>query len=98
MTTELPKPSDEAKSGGTVASSDLLCAAMIMQGLLASGDYTHKVRDDGEDEPEVRTWDRGSEWKEDGADRRCPSHAACDAAGLLEELKARLKRDEDESA
>lgn len=91
MTTESPKPSDEAKSGGTFSSSDLLCAAMIMQGLLASGHYTHKVRDDGEDEPEVRRWDRGEEWKEDGAASRYASHAAADASWLLEELKERLK-------
>jgi hypothetical protein len=89
---------DQSKTegGGAVASSDLLCSAMIMQGLLASGDYTHKVRDDGEDEPEVRTWDRGKEWKEDGADRRYASHAAGDAAWLLEELKERLKPSEDD--
>lgn len=76
-----------------VASSDLLCAAIIMQGLLASGHYTHKVRDDGEDEPEVRTWDRGSEWQEDGADRRYASHVAADAERLLEEMKERLNQE-----
>ena len=69
-----------------IRSSVWLCAAMIMQGLLASGDYTHRVRYDGD------------EWKEDGEDRRYASHAACAAAGLLEELKARMKRDLDESA
>ena len=69
-----------------------------MQGLLASGHYTNKVCDDGEDEPAVRTWDRGKEWKGDGADRRYSSYAVADAAFLLEELKEQLKPDEDESA
>ena len=63
--------------------------ATIMQGLLASGHYTHQLKYGGgePDEPRVRQWRYGEGWEEAGFRRGLRAHALDDAMTLWADLK-----------
>ena len=67
-------------------------AVHIMSGLLASGHYTRLFCEEEmkDEEPRLRAWDAGQEWKKDGLQRRFPRHVVDDALSLLDELEERL--------
>lgn len=74
--------------------NDLLCASIILQGLLASGHFTKAKDDEYYGVPEIKQYDNGDEWKKNNALRRYKSWAALMATELLEELKEHLKPQE----
>ena len=82
-----------SEDGAAVCSSDLLCAATIMQGLLASGHYTYKMGADGDDMPKVCLRDNGKRWEEYGFDDQFEPCVVSEAIWLLRELKQRLEQD-----
>jgi hypothetical protein len=63
----------------------------IAQGLLASGHFTEIANredvDDKEQEPRVRRWDAGKDWKDDDhAPRRFPSFVVAEAVSIYEDI------------
>jgi len=58
-------------------------ALPILQGLLASGDYTYS---DEEGNPELKTWAAGDDWKEFGFPKRVMTNAVEDAVSVALEL------------
>lgn len=73
-------------------------ASNIMAGLLASGHYSHLIRDgdEDEDEPRLKAWDAGKEYEEEGHERRFPRHVVDDTMSLLGDLEFRLLAEDSE--
>lgn len=72
--------------------NDLLCASMILQGLLASGHFTASEDEFGDAIPSVKKWDAGKNWKENGATGRFEPWAVGEAWYLLGELKTHIDK------
>ena len=84
---------DKTKAIRLQPAERLRLATQIMTGLLASGHYTQVTppppgAEDQPDEPQVRRFDWGKSWKEDGASQRFTAHVVSDARALLRELEA----------
>lgn len=65
-------------------------ASNIMAGLLASGHYSQLILDGDDEEPRLKAWDAGKEYKEEGHERRFPRHVVDDTLLLLGDLEFRL--------
>ena len=92
-----PTDTDKPKAIRLQPAERLRLATQIMTGLLASGHYTEVTppppgAEDEPDEPEVRRFDWGTTWKEDGAWRRFQAHVVDDALSLLKDLEAEVGR------
>lgn len=66
-------------------------AVQIMAGLLASGHYTQLGGPDGPpDEPSVRVWDVGKDWRECDLRKRYHRYVVEASVALLKDLRAEL--------
>ena len=65
-------------------------ASNIMAGLLASGHYSLLILDGDKEEPRLKAWDAGKDYKEEGHERRFPRHVVDDTMSLMGDLEFRL--------